>query len=137
MADVTPILINGLASQSTLSDSDYFIVGGSDAKKITVAQMKEALGINRLNDNMIENTIVHSVDFATINAGGALNPGIYCGEITGTPNDSGQPLLITDVYQVSSIGTIRIQHLYNVGLDEFHIRTKFNDFGWTEWHQIY
>lgn len=93
--------------------------------------------INTLNGNMIENTIVHSVDFATINAGGALNPGIYCGEITGTPNDSGQPLLITDVYQVSSIGTIRIQHLYNVGLDEFHIRTKFNDFGWTEWHQIY
>ena len=137
MADVTPILINGLASQSTLSDSDYFIVGGADAKKISVAQMKEALGINELNGNMIENTIVHSVDFATINAGGALNPGIYCGEITGTPNDSGQPILITDVYQVSSIGTIRIQHLYNVGLDEFHIRTKFNDFDWTEWHQIY
>ena len=86
---------------------------------------------------MIENTIVHSVDFATINAGGALNPGIYCGEITGTPNDSGQPVLITDVYQVSLIGTIRIQHLYNVGLDEFHIRTKLNDFDWTEWHQIY
>ena len=99
--------------------------------------MKEALGINALNGNMIENTIVHSVDFATINAGGALNPGIYCGEITGTPNDSGQPVLITDVYHVSSIGTIRIQHLYNVGLDEFYIRTKFNDFGWTEWHRIY
>ena len=53
MADVTPILINGLASQSTLSDSDYFIVGGADAKKITVAQMKEALGINALNGNLI------------------------------------------------------------------------------------
>lgn len=51
MADVTPILINQLASQTTLSDSDYFIVGGADAKKITVAQMKEALGINELNNN--------------------------------------------------------------------------------------
>lgn len=51
MADVTPILINQLAAQTTLSDSDYFIVGGSDAKKITVAQMKEALGINALNGN--------------------------------------------------------------------------------------
>lgn len=52
MADVTPILINQLAAQTTLSDSDYFIVGGSDAKKITVAQMKEALGINALNGKL-------------------------------------------------------------------------------------
>ena len=49
MADVTPILIKDLAAQTTLSDTDYFIVGGADAKKITVAQMKEALGINELN----------------------------------------------------------------------------------------
>lgn len=49
MADVTPILIKDLAAQTTLADSDYFIVGGADAKKITVAQMKEALGINELN----------------------------------------------------------------------------------------
>lgn len=48
MADVTPILINQLASQATLRDTDYFIVGGDDAKKITVAQMKEALGMIRL-----------------------------------------------------------------------------------------
>ena len=53
MADVTPILINHLTSQTTLQDTDYFIVGGDDAKKITVAQMKEALGINSLNTNMI------------------------------------------------------------------------------------
>ena len=53
MADVTPILINQLTSQTTLQDTDYFIVGGDDAKKITVAQMKEALGINSLNTNMI------------------------------------------------------------------------------------
>lgn len=52
MADVTPILINQLASQTTLQDTDYFIVGGDDAKKITVAQMKEALGINSLNTNI-------------------------------------------------------------------------------------
>lgn len=49
MADVTPILIKDLAAQTTLADTDYFIVGGADAKKITVAQMKEALGINALN----------------------------------------------------------------------------------------
>lgn len=54
MADVTPILINQLASQATLQDTDYFIVGGDDAKKITVGQMKEALGINSLNTNKIE-----------------------------------------------------------------------------------
>lgn len=51
MADVTPILIKDLAAQTTLADTDYFIVGGADAKKITVAQMKEALGINALNTN--------------------------------------------------------------------------------------
>lgn len=60
MADVTPILIQNLASQTTLSDSDYFIVGGADAKKITVAQMKEALGINELNGNLDNRAI--SVD---------------------------------------------------------------------------
>ena len=49
MADVTPILIKDLAAQTSLQDTDYFIVGGADAKKITVAQMKEALGINELN----------------------------------------------------------------------------------------
>lgn len=52
MADVTPILISQLSAQTTLQDTDYFIVGGDDAKKITVAQMKEALGINTLNTNM-------------------------------------------------------------------------------------
>lgn len=52
MADVTPILIKDLAAQTTLADTDYFIVGGADAKKITVAQMKEALGINELNTNL-------------------------------------------------------------------------------------
>lgn len=52
MADVTPILIKDLAAQTTLSDTDYFIVGGADAKKITVAQMKEALGINELNTKL-------------------------------------------------------------------------------------
>lgn len=54
MADVTPILIKDLEAQTTLQDTDYFIVGGEDAKKITVGQMKEALGINELNTN-IEN----------------------------------------------------------------------------------
>lgn len=52
MADVTPILIKDLAAQTTLQDTDYFIVGGEDAKKITVAQMKEALGINDLNSKL-------------------------------------------------------------------------------------
>lgn len=49
MADITPILIKDLAAQTTMADTDYMIIGGADAKKITVAQMKEALGINKLN----------------------------------------------------------------------------------------
>lgn len=58
MADVTPILIGELDPQTTLQDTDYFIVGGDDAKKITVAQMKEALGINSLNTNMLKVKVV-------------------------------------------------------------------------------
>ena len=54
MADVTPILIKDLAAQTTLQDTDYFIVGGADAKKITVAQMKSALGINGLQEDVNE-----------------------------------------------------------------------------------
>lgn len=54
MADVTPILISQLSAQTTLQDTDYFIVGGDDAKKITVAQMKEALGINTLNTKILK-----------------------------------------------------------------------------------
>ena len=52
MADVTPILIKDLAAQTTLQDTDYFIVGGADAKKITVAQMKSALGIDGLQEDV-------------------------------------------------------------------------------------
>lgn len=48
MADITPILIKDLSGQTVLADTDYFIVGGVDAKKITVAQMKSALGINKV-----------------------------------------------------------------------------------------
>lgn len=62
MADVTPILIKDLAAQTTLQDTDYFIVGGADAKKITVAQMKSALGINGLQEDVNElNTKISAV----------------------------------------------------------------------------
>lgn len=64
MADVTPILIKDLAAQTTLADTDYFIVGGADAKKITVAQMKEALGINALNTNSVGTDQVAFVTFS-------------------------------------------------------------------------
>lgn len=74
MADVTPILINQLTSQTTLQDTDYFIVGGDDAKKITVAQMKEALGINSLNTKKIAvedfNISTTSGRIQTTNGGG-------------------------------------------------------------------
>ena len=73
MADVTPILIKDLAAQTTLQDTDYFIVGGADAKKITVAQMKEALGINELNTNM---GAVQVLDIRTVSVQtGTVNPG--------------------------------------------------------------
>ena len=46
----TGILIKDLAAKTTLSDDDLVIVGeGSDAKKMTIAKLKEELGIDELN----------------------------------------------------------------------------------------
>lgn len=47
---VIPLYVNKLAAKTTLSDGDLVIVGeGDDAKKMTIAQLKEQLGINALN----------------------------------------------------------------------------------------
>lgn len=50
---VTPLYIDDLAAKTTLSNDDLVIVGeGDDAKKMTIAQLKEQLGINALNTNL-------------------------------------------------------------------------------------
>ena len=47
---ITPLYVNNLESKTTLSDDDLVIIGeGNDAKKMTIAQLKEQLGINALN----------------------------------------------------------------------------------------
>lgn len=47
---VTPLYIDKLAAKDTLSDDDLVIVGeGDDAKKMTIAQLKDQLGIDALN----------------------------------------------------------------------------------------
>lgn len=47
---ITPLYVNNLESKTTLSDDDLVIIGeGNDAKKMTIAQLKEELGINALN----------------------------------------------------------------------------------------
>lgn len=44
------ILIKDLSAKTTLSDNDLVIIGeGDDAKKMTIAQLKDQLGINALN----------------------------------------------------------------------------------------
>ena len=49
---VTPLYIDDLAAKTTLSDDDLVIVGeGDNAKKMTIAQLKDQLGINALNTN--------------------------------------------------------------------------------------
>lgn len=49
---ITPLYVNNLESKTTLSDDDLVIIGeGNDAKKMTIAQLKEELGINALNTN--------------------------------------------------------------------------------------
>lgn len=47
---VTPLYVNKLAAKDTLSDDDLVIIGeGDNAKKMTIAQLKDQLGINALN----------------------------------------------------------------------------------------
>lgn len=49
---VTPLYIDNLAAKTTLSDEDLVIVGeGDDAKKMTIAKLKELIGIDALNTN--------------------------------------------------------------------------------------
>ena len=49
---VTPLYIDDLVTKTTLSDEDLVIIGeGDNAKKMTIAQLKEELGINALNTN--------------------------------------------------------------------------------------
>lgn len=44
------ILIKDLSAKTTIADDDLVIIGeGNDAKKMTIAQLKEELGINALN----------------------------------------------------------------------------------------
>lgn len=54
MADMTPVLIKDLEEQTTASDIDYMIIGGTDAKKITwstIANLiKAKLGIGTASD---------------------------------------------------------------------------------------
>lgn len=52
---VTPLYIDDLAAKTTLSDDDLVIVGeGDNAKKMTIAQLKEQLGINALNTKTLQ-----------------------------------------------------------------------------------
>ena len=47
---ITPLYVNKLAAKDTLSDDDLVIVGeGDNAKKMTIAQLKDQLGIDALN----------------------------------------------------------------------------------------
>lgn len=49
---VTPLYIDDLAAKTTLSDEDLVIIGeGDNAKKMTIAKLKELIGIDALNTN--------------------------------------------------------------------------------------
>lgn len=67
---VTPLYIDKLAAKDTLSDKDLVIVGeGDDAKKMTIAQLKDQLGINALNTK----TTLKIVDKSIAFNGGSFN----------------------------------------------------------------
>lgn len=52
---VTPLYIDHLAAKTTLSDDDLVIIGeGDDAKKMTIAQLKDQLGIDALNTKTLQ-----------------------------------------------------------------------------------
>lgn len=99
MADVTPILIKDLAAQTTLQDTDYFIVGGEDAKKITVGQMKEALGINELNTKIYVEKITGTFTGAEVGDSGYL--------AIGTRNIGGKTLV--PIAAVPAVATLNFK----------------------------
>lgn len=107
MADVTPILIKDLAAQTTLSDTDYFIVGGADAKKITVSQMKEALGINELNTNIsnLETSSDKVGVYTVVTNGSEQHSAIF-----KLPFEQGRPSFLI----VGNIGTAPFVTLYTI-----------------------
>lgn len=67
---ITPLYVNNLESKTTLSDDDLVIIGeGNDAKKMTIAQLKEELGINALNTKTTLKTVDKNIAFN----GGSFN----------------------------------------------------------------
>lgn len=79
---VTPLYIDDLATKTTLSDDDLVIVGeGDDAKKMTIAQLKEQLGINALNTNS-SGARAYRV-FFQIQAGWLVSTDVYFPDASG------------------------------------------------------
>ena len=128
MADVTPILINQLTAQTTLSDSDYFIVGGADAKKITVAQMKEALGINALNGNLQSKQNILAKQVHTTDINYIMDAGWYWidpGVVSNTPGSYWGALEV--------INSGAVTQRFTTYPNNYTISRIYANSGWTDW----
>ena len=149
MADVTPVLIKDLAAQTTLQDTDYFIVGGADAKKITVAQMKSALGINGLQEDVNElNTKINLINVESIERQGNANSMVSQSNSTAFYKINASSGTTANNFPVNSAGCLMVMNLYGVHViqvffplsDRLFIRRIVNvpeaGSSWTAWKEI-
>lgn len=142
MADVTPILIKDLAAQTTLSDTDYFIVGGADAKKITVAQMKEALGINELNTN------IGFINVESVERTGNANSMVSSSNRTAFYKISAASATTANNFPINSAGCLMVNNLYGTHVIQIYFSVACEVYirsivsasqtgsAWTAWKKI-
>ena len=148
MADVTPILIKDLAAQTTLQDTDYFIVGGADAKKITVAQMKSALGINELQEDVNElNTKINLINVESIERQGNANSMVSQSNSTAFYKINASSGTTANNFPVNSAGCLMVMNLYGIHVIQayfaiggsLHVRSIANapeaGSSWTAWRE--
>lgn len=138
MADVTPILISQLGSQTTLSDNDYFIVGGADAKKITVAQMKEAMGINALNMSISYKSIGNTSFENAVSNLNLNNPTIIWGQnlngIDGITNNDNDVLIVAFRYPIQQYDSLKAI-VFDFRSTKIKAISKVNG-AWFGWYDI-
>ena len=72
MAGFTGIIktLADLIAQTTAADTDVMIIGTTSPKKITIANLKEALGINALNRNITDLANLSNMKMVWVNQSG-------------------------------------------------------------------
>ena len=114
----------------TPADDDCFIFGKTDLKKITLAKLKDALGITSINSALA--AFYGGTYTGSINS--LRSPGTYwCdfSQVTGAIYDSGYGWIeVIKAYRDSDSCLQKIYHMSSTGIDVIAYRTYVNN----QWH---